>query len=112
MANSGIHLPVFSSFERQLPESALREFVPLTGVLAKPMGGDQVPAMGVIMCNTARPAAPCMDAVTADARVAMVQFEVVAEVTDYRVAEPDLADAVFPERAKDLNLRNLQIDTD
>ena len=94
------------------PEPAFRKFIPFICFLAEPVGGDLVPAMGVIVCNTARPAAPCMDAVTADARVAMVQFEVVAEVTDYRVAEPDLADAVFPERAKDLNLRNLQIDTD
>ncbi len=95
------------------------KFVPFIGFLAEPVWGHQVPAIGVIMCNTASPAAPYMNAVTADARIVKVivkvmvkvMVKIVAEFQDHRVVNPDLADAVFPKRAKDLNLRNLQIDT-
>lgn len=103
MTNSGItpgiHHPVFLGFGSLLPEPTLREFIPLMRFLAQPIGGHKFPSVGVIVCNTPRPAAPCMDAGTADARVVMVLFEVVAEVTDQGMIDPDLANAVFPKGA-------------
>ncbi len=98
ITQSAVTIPRFSCAGRLLPEPALREFIPLMCFLAEPVGDDQFPSVGIIVGNTARPAAPCMDAGTADPGVIVVMFEVVAEVTDQRIVDPDLADTVFPQR--------------